>query len=63
MIAAQGMLIAAEEVQQSIKRRYEKGAADQNQLNQSTMNLIEAQQEMSKAMGEWKSARLAVMAQ
>jgi len=61
--SAQQLAIAAQLATDSIKRRYDQGAADLVQLNQSLVSLESAKSELVKSWTEWQSARLRLVVQ
>lgn len=60
--ASAKLLKAAEEALQTVKRKYEKGAADILAILSTQAALAEARQERLRGLAEWRSARLRVLA-
>jgi outer membrane protein len=60
---ASGLLLAtAQEALSSAQRRYQNGAADIVEMLNSQKELADAEQERVRAVGDWRSARLRLMA-
>lgn len=60
--ASSMLLTAAQDALQSSQRKYEKGAADIIEILTSQKELADARQERLRAISEWRSARLRLMA-
>lgn len=60
--SARQLAVAAQQATGSIQRKYEQGASDLVQLNQSASALTAARSELVKCWTEWQSARIRVVA-
>lgn len=56
--AAQQLAFAAQQATESLQRKYDQGAADLLQMNQSLSALTQARSELVKCWTEWQAARL-----
>ena len=63
LTSAQKLAVAAQLATESIKRKYDQGAADLVQLNQSLIALEAAKSDLVKSWTEWQSARLRLVVQ
>jgi outer membrane protein len=62
MASARGLLEAAQRSVESVRRKYDTGAADIVEMLNAQTALADAELERIRALGEWRSARLRLLA-